>query len=159
MEKIWSGLIVMGSLPKWKVQGGLIIIGDLPKWKMKGGLLGKKTWLEKSWQNKARKLGVSWLHGWPEDSYWWQDWSSHFFEIRLVVRFISFFSHSRIKICVCLLSSMQCFFLFPQSCWTSLRIFPITIQKQLCNVLRLDNMHAFLPNLEYRSPFFDVSSS
>ena len=34
-------------------------------------LPGKKTWLEKSWQDKADKLGASWLQGWLEDSSWW----------------------------------------------------------------------------------------
>jgi len=68
-----------------------------------------------------------------------------------MVGFISSSSYSMIKI-DSLLTSTQCFFLFPQSCWTSLRIFPVTIQKQLCNVLRLDDMHAFLPDLEYRFP-------
>jgi len=35
-------------------------------------LPGKKTWLEKFWQDKADKLGASWLQGWLEDSSWWQ---------------------------------------------------------------------------------------
>jgi hypothetical protein len=39
---------------------------------------------------------ASWLQGWLEDSSWWQGWSPHFFEIFLLVGFISFFSHSRI---------------------------------------------------------------
>ena len=78
--------------------------------------------------------------------------SFHFFEIFLIVGFISSSSYSMIKT-DSLLSSMQCFFLFPQSCWTSLRIFPVTIQRQLCNVLRLDDMHAFLPDLVHLFAF------
>ena len=52
-----------------------------------------------------------------------------------------------------LLSSPQCFFLFPPSCWTSLRIF-LSQLKNMCNFffLRLDDMHASLPDLKYRSP-------
>jgi hypothetical protein len=34
-------------------------------------LSGRKTWLEKSLQDKADKLGASWLQGWLEDSSWW----------------------------------------------------------------------------------------
>jgi len=92
MEKIWSGLIVMGDLlDKEKMWSGLIIMGDLPKWKWwshydgwptqmkvvvslwwvtypikkKCDLPGKKTWLEKSWQDKVDKLrfliaGLTW---------------------------------------------------------------------------------------------------
>jgi hypothetical protein len=45
---------------------------------------------------KVGKLGASWLHGWPGDSSWWQGWSSHFFEIFLIVRFISSSSRSRV---------------------------------------------------------------
>jgi len=69
-----------------------------------------------------------------------------------MVGFISSSFYSIIKI-DSLLSLMQCFFLFPQSCWTSLRIFPVTIQRQLCNVLRLDDMHAFLPDLVHLFAF------
>ena len=54
-------LIMMGDLPRWKM------MGDLPKWKVESDLPGKKTWLEKSWQDKANKLSASWLQGWLED--------------------------------------------------------------------------------------------
>ena len=37
--------------------------------------------------------------------------------------------------------------------------FPVTNEKYVCNALRLDDMHASLPDLKYRSPLFDVPSS
>jgi hypothetical protein len=36
------------------------------------------------------------LQGWPGDSSWWQGWSSHFFEIFLIIGFISSSSCSRV---------------------------------------------------------------
>jgi hypothetical protein len=36
------------------------------------------------------------LQGWPEDSLWWQGWSSHFFAIFLTVGFIWSSSHSSV---------------------------------------------------------------
>jgi hypothetical protein len=37
--------------------------------------------------------------------------------------------------------------------------FLVTNQKYMCNALRLDDMHAFLPGLKYRAPLFDVPLS
>jgi hypothetical protein len=37
--------------------------------------------------------------------------------------------------------------------------FPVTNKKYVCNALRLDDMHASLPDLKYRSLLFDVPSS
>jgi hypothetical protein len=107
--KIKSSFIVMGDLPTWKMQrwshcngwttkvkNGLIVMSDLPRWKI--------TWRKDlakevltGWLDRAGKLGVSWLQRWPEDSSWWQCWSSHFFEIFLMVEFISCSSRSRVK--------------------------------------------------------------
>jgi hypothetical protein len=36
---------------------------------------------------------------------------------------------------------------------------PETNKKYVCNALMLDDMHASLPDLKYRSLFFDVPSS
>jgi len=167
---------MMGDLPRWKVvvslwwvthpngrwwwshyngwptqtEDGLIMTGDLLRWKMKGGLPGKKTWLEKSWQDKAAKLGVSWLQDWHEDSSWWQGWSPHFFEIFLMAGFISFFSHSMIKTDSLLLST-QWFFLYT-ILLDFIEDFPITIQISVQFFFRLDDMHASLSDLKYRSP-------
>jgi len=71
----------------------------------------KKTWLEQSWQDKVDKPGTFWLQvdlKTPLDD-----------GVNLLVSLrFSYWqgsSHSRIKI-DSLLSSMQCFLLFPQSC-------------------------------------------
>jgi hypothetical protein len=72
--------------------------------------------------DKVGKLGASWLQGWPEDSSWWQGWSSHFLEIFLTIRFISSSSRSKVTtmiICYYQLNDS----LFFLTCWISLRIF------------------------------------
>jgi hypothetical protein len=78
-------------------------------------------------------------------------WSSYFFEISLMLGFISSSSHSRVKTMILCCSSTQWFFFFSQSCWTILRIFPATNQKYIqCFDVR---WHASsLPELIYRSP-------
>ena len=110
---------------------------------------------------RVGKLGASWLQGWPDNS------RSQVFENSMLPdcrvdlktlldeevdlwyfsndRVISSSSCSRVKIMILCLLSTQWFFLRPQSCWTSLRIFPVTNQKYMCNTLRLDYMHASLP--------------
>jgi hypothetical protein len=37
--------------------------------------------------------------------------------------------------------------------------FPVTSQKYVCNALRIDDKHVFLPGLKYRSLLFDVPLS
>jgi hypothetical protein len=79
----------------------------------------------------------------------------------LIFSFLWDFPNGRVRLiffsfkgqnCDSLLLSTQWFFLCPQSYWISLRIFPVIIQKYMCNALRLDDMHTFLPGLKYRSP-------
>jgi hypothetical protein len=94
-EEKKSGLIVMSDLPGWQDERWSHYDGR-PTQMIECDLPGKKTRLEKSWQDKADKLGAFWLQGWLEDSSWWQGWSPHFFKISLSAWFISFFSHSRI---------------------------------------------------------------
>ena len=78
-------------------------------------------------------------------------WSSYFFEISLMLGFISSSSRSKVKTMIHYCSITQWFFLCPQSCWTTLRIFLQQI-KNICNVLTLDDMHASLHDLKYRPP-------
>jgi hypothetical protein len=58
-------------------------------------------------------------------------WSSYFFEISLMLGFISSSSHSRVKTMMLYCSSTQWSFLCPQSCWTTLRLIPVTNQKYM----------------------------
>jgi len=65
---------------------------------------------------RLEKLGASWLHGWPEDSSWWQGWSSLFFSFffwdfpnsKVYLIFFPFQGHKHDS----LLSSVQWFFFF-----------------------------------------------
>jgi hypothetical protein len=73
--------------------------------------------------DKVGKLGASRSQGWPEDSSWWQNWSSYFFEIFLTVKVILSSSRSMVTtmiLCYYQLNDSSFFF---NSCWTSLRIF------------------------------------
>jgi hypothetical protein len=75
-----------------------------------------------------------------------------------MVGFISSFSRFKVKVVI------LCYY---HSMILSLSIilvdfiedFSVTIQKIMCNVLRLDDMHASLPGLKYRSLLFDAPSS
>ena len=58
-------------------------------------------------------------------------WSSYFLEISLMLGFISSSSHSKVKTMMLCRSSTQLSFLCPQSCWTILRLVPVTNQKYM----------------------------
>ena len=58
-------------------------------------------------------------------------WSSYFLEISLMLGFISSSSHSKVKTMMLCRSSTQWSFLCPQSCWTILRLVPVTNQKYM----------------------------
>jgi hypothetical protein len=58
-------------------------------------------------------------------------WSSYFLEISLMLGFISSSSHSKVKTMMLCHSSTQWSFLCPQSCWTILRLVPVTNQKYM----------------------------
>jgi len=184
-KNVKNGLIMMGDLPKWKMEkiwSGLIVMGDLPKWKMmvrlwwvthpngrwwsyydgwptqveKCDLPGKKTWQTKSWQDKADKqrfliAGLTW-------------------RLLLMIGLISSFlwdsPTSRVHLILFSFQDLNRFFVIINSMILSLSTIlldfiedlPVTITS-MCSALRLDDIHASLPYLKYRSPLFDDPSS
>jgi len=80
-------------------------------------------------------------------------WSSYFFEISLMLGFIS--SSSRFQgqnhDSLLFINSMILFFLSP-ILLDYIEDFSGNKIKNICNVLTLDDMHASLPDLKYRSP-------
>ena len=135
----------------------LIVTGDLPKDRM--WLTWQKTWLEcdlpgkrLGWSSpdrtRLRNLAPSGCR------LTWRlldDGVNLLFSLRF-----SYWQGSSHSLLVLgskpiLSSSAQWFFLCPQSCWTSLRIFLQQITN-MCNALRLDDMHASLPDVKYRPP-------
>ena len=66
MEKIWSGLIVVGDLPdKEKMLSGLIIMGDLPKWKE----YEVRSYYN-GWPTQKKMMVLLWRVTYPEK--WWK---------------------------------------------------------------------------------------
>jgi len=124
------------------------MMGNLPRWK-KYDLPGKKTWQAKSWQDKADKrrfliAGLTW-------------------GLLLMTGLISSFlwdsPTNRVHLILFLFQDLNRFFVIINSMILSLSTIllnfiedlPVTITS-MCSALRLDGMHASLPDLKYRSP-------
>jgi hypothetical protein len=151
MRKIWSGLIIMGDLPMWRIEknvkwshcyGWPTQMEDRKtvKW---SHCYGWPTQMEDvMWQ--VWKMGLTWrspegmIEEGPEnlvllDNSWSQGLKTRCFLIaRLIFSFLWDFPNSKVYLIFfpfqghnhdSLLLSTQWFFLCPQSCWTSLRIF------------------------------------
>jgi hypothetical protein len=119
-------------------------------------LPGKKTWQTKSWQDKADKqrfliVGLTW-------------------RLLLMIGLISSFlwdsPTSRVHLILFSFQDLNRFFVIINSMILSLSTIlldfiedlPVTITS-MCSALRLDDIHASLPYLKYRSPLFDDPSS
>jgi hypothetical protein len=113
-------LIIMSDLPRCKEN--MKNVTYLAKWL--GWRSPNRIGLENSMLPNCRvdliipdregwKLGASQLHGWPEDFSWWPGWSSHFFEIFLIVLFISSSSRFKVKLWFLCYHQTQLLFFYP----------------------------------------------
>jgi len=167
-----GGLIMMGDLPKWKVVVSLwwvtypnrrwtkyevvsLLWVTYPNERVESDLPGTKTWLAKSWQEKADKrcFLIAWL-----------TWRL-LLMIGLISSFLWDFSTGRVHLILFSFQDLnRWFFIIIDSMILSVHNLAglhwgfSCNKSQMCNALRLDDMHASLPDLKYRSPLFDVPS-